>query len=747
MKRPELLAPGGSFLSAYYALEAGADGVYLGLTEFSARKAAANFTFDQLRRIRQLAAERGGRIYVTLNTIIRESELSRLADALCRLEAASVDGVIVQDLGVLSILRRHFPRIPIHASTQMAVHNAAGIRYLKSLGVTRVILSRELTLERIRALRAANPDVELEVFIHGALCYGFSGVCLASSVLTGRSGNRGDCAQICRSLFSLGPRQGYFFSCRDLCLGEDVLEIARAGVDALKIEGRMKSPEYVFYTTALYRAILDGEGKLPPGELAERMRKAAVSYSREKTSGFLRSRSGSSLIDVRHPGHKGALLGAAGIARGGEVSVRLESDLSIRDGLAFFPPSGDPFIFSVQRISVAGKSVKYAGKGQTASVSLPDDGIVPKAGQPIYQLSSRFLDLKQPKEASVPVWKTAVDLEVSLSRDGEGPLITVSPAGGLPAFMAEGGPCPFSRRVVLEPAAHPKSIKGILERLFRESGESLFTLGRLSLANAAGVPDDGIFIPPSVLKKVRKEFYEDLEARFEESLSRKAQEIVSADRAAPGAERAWPAGDVNADFTRRDSFSPPSSPPIPFVDAADLASPDAEGPGPVFLPLPPVILEEAEFLDALKTRISAHPGTRFAVGLSNISHLAFADGLAACPNAAFFIDYPLYVANHWAFDFLRGRVRGLLFQYFWIEGDSADYEALSRVTRAGAPLVRIDARFRPPLFYALGCFAKHALSGGTCPPRCPKAFTERLTQGGNRFTVVVKDCITYVFRD
>jgi putative protease len=235
MKKPELLAPAGSFLAAYHALEAGADGIYLGLKDFSARKAAQNFSREQLRRIRRLAADRGRRIHVTLNTVIREAELESLRDTLAWLEALEVDAVIVQDLGVCEMIARLFPRLVMHASTQMAVHDERGLRAARELGVRRVILPRELPLQRIRLLRERVPDVELEVFIHGALCYSFSGVCLASWALTGRSGNKGDCAQICRSSFTGGRAAaaggeqecgGHLFSCRDLFLGRDVLALA-----------------------------------------------------------------------------------------------------------------------------------------------------------------------------------------------------------------------------------------------------------------------------------------------------------------------------------------------------------------------------------------------------------------------------------------------------------------------------------------------------------------------------------------
>ena len=255
-------------MAAFHAFEAGADAVYLGMQEFSARASAQNFTLAQLRRVRQLAADRGRRIYVTLNTVVRQDEIPRLRDALAWLEALRVDGVILQDLGVLDLVRDEFPGLVVHASTQMGVHNDAGCAVAESLGIRRAILSRELPFERIRGLRARHPGIEMEVFIHGALCYSFSGACLASWAMTGRSGNRGECAQVCRSVFSAdedagGGEASHLFSTRDLFLGRDVLQLAGIGVDALKIEGRMKSPEYVFNVTRLYREVLDRGEELP----------------------------------------------------------------------------------------------------------------------------------------------------------------------------------------------------------------------------------------------------------------------------------------------------------------------------------------------------------------------------------------------------------------------------------------------------------------------------------------------------
>ena len=367
--KPELLAPGGSFLSAYYAFQAGADGVYLGMREFSARKAAANFSLEQLRRLLGVARERGGKVYLALNTVVRERELPRAAEILYQAESLGLDGVIVQDLGIAELARRHFPSLVLHASTQMAVHNSAGLRAARQLGFRRVILSRELDLETIRALRAENPDIELEVFIHGALCYSFSGLCLASWALTGRSGNRGDCAQVCRSLFGSEDGEGFFFSSRDLYLGPAVRELAALGIDALKIEGRMKGPEFVFHTVKLYRAILDRGEELAGEELAELERRSALGFAREQTRAYWRAPRGERLIDSDFPGHRGAPLGAVESVRGGWAALRLEADLSLRDGLQYFPEGAgrDPVQFSV-------RGIRQVGPGGALRPARPDRG-------------------------------------------------------------------------------------------------------------------------------------------------------------------------------------------------------------------------------------------------------------------------------------------------------------------------------------------------------------------------------------
>lgn len=264
--KPELLAPAGSWESFLAGLEAGADAFYLGLREWSARGRAKNFSLEDLGRLIPLAHAEGRRVYVALNTLLQEEEVPRAADAVWELLCLGADALILQDLGLWHVCREVFPEARLHASTQVSVHNSAGVRQLERMGFSRVVLARECTIAEVRAIRAAS-RLPLEVFVHGALCYAVSGQCLASTALAGGSANRGWCAQPCRWNYRAGPEQGesHPFSPADLCLLERVPELAEAGVAALKIEGRLKGPEYVAAVVRAYRGILDA----PPHERAD----------------------------------------------------------------------------------------------------------------------------------------------------------------------------------------------------------------------------------------------------------------------------------------------------------------------------------------------------------------------------------------------------------------------------------------------------------------------------------------------
>jgi putative protease len=252
----ELLAPAGSPEALDAAIGEGADAVYLGLKTFNARMRTANFAYSQFEAAVESLHKMGKRLYVTVNTVFEQREADRMYQLLQYLDKVGPDGIIVQDLGVLKLATDNFPGLRIHASTQMNVASAAGANFLSRFGVKRVVLSRELSLAEIRAVRSGT-NMELETFVHGALCVSASGLCLFSSYLGGRSANRGACTQACRRLFREESRDGYFFSPDDLQLVERIPELIDAGVSALKIEGRMKSAEYVGSVVAAYRYMLD----------------------------------------------------------------------------------------------------------------------------------------------------------------------------------------------------------------------------------------------------------------------------------------------------------------------------------------------------------------------------------------------------------------------------------------------------------------------------------------------------------
>ncbi len=257
----ELLAPAGKWEALVAAVQNGADAVYLGEQSFSARKNAANFTWEEIKNAVRYCHIRGVRVFLALNTLIAEDELPLFEKSVKMAAECGVDALIIQDLGAAKIAKTVCPDMPIHASTQLTASNMYDVKDFQDRGFSRVVLSRELSEEEISHIYAET-DAEIEAFAHGALCISFSGKCLMSSFIGGRSGNRGMCAQPCRQMYSCGKNKGYLLSPRDLCLADDLEKMAHAGVKSFKIEGRMKSPEYVATVTGIYRKYLDSFGNL-----------------------------------------------------------------------------------------------------------------------------------------------------------------------------------------------------------------------------------------------------------------------------------------------------------------------------------------------------------------------------------------------------------------------------------------------------------------------------------------------------
>lgn len=369
---PELLAPAGDWDCARAAVENGADAIYFGLDKFNARMRAQNFTEADLPRLMEFLHQRGVRGYVTFNTLVFQNEMDAAENYLRAVISAGVDAAIVQDVGICRLIRSLSPDFPIHASTQMTITSAAGVGFARELGCNLVVLARECSIREIGTIQstasgtasmsAPPASLPLEVFVHGALCVAYSGQCLTSESLGGRSANRGECAQACRMPYDLiadgkpvplGDRR-YLLSPQDLA-GLDVLpELWRAGVASLKIEGRLKSPEYVASVTRIYRAALDklgcGEpqahkvenknsGLLRPGGPSEKY-ELEMSFSRGLSTGWLGGINNQKLVHARFGKKRGVYLGEVRKVLRAGVAVHLVAPLKPGDGVVF--DAGNP---------------------------------------------------------------------------------------------------------------------------------------------------------------------------------------------------------------------------------------------------------------------------------------------------------------------------------------------------------------------------------------------------------------------
>ena len=284
----EILAPAGSMECLQAAIAAGADAVYLGGTRFGARAYAQNLSEEDMVQAIEYVHIHRRKIYMTVNTLLKDREMEELYAYLLPYYRAGLDGVIVQDIGVVKYIREHFPEMPVHASTQMTITNTLGADHLKQYGFTRVVPARELSLGEIRDMKRQT-GLEMECFVHGALCYCYSGQCLLSSMIGGRSGNRGQCAQPCRLPYQIdGKKPADLMSLKDLCTIDILPELIDAGVDSFKIEGRMKQPEYVYTVVKMYRKYADYYLKLQKEGKDRSAYRVILTHKRELLAAYQR---------------------------------------------------------------------------------------------------------------------------------------------------------------------------------------------------------------------------------------------------------------------------------------------------------------------------------------------------------------------------------------------------------------------------------------------------------------------------
>lgn len=492
-KKPELLAPAGSLEAFFAAMEKGADAVYAGLREFSARAKAKNFSLPQMERMVAYAHGLGRKVYITLNTLVKEEELPQLVETLAALETMGADAVILQDMGVARLIRDHFPGLPRHASTQMTIHNLPGARMLRDMGFERVVLARELHIDDIGRITRES-GVEIECFIHGALCFAISGQCYFSSFLGGHSGNRGRCAQPCRRHYRHRGKEGYFFSTNDLSAVDLIPDLAAAGVASLKIEGRMKSAEYVASVVEAYRLVLDAPERKRADAAARAKEILKLSFGRVPTKGFMASRTPTDIAIPTLRGATGRFLGEVKSVRGDRLTFETKDRLFVGDRVRVQPKSDMAGkAFTVKDIFIGKERVKSARERSIVTVVSP---FTFKVGDAVFKVSSETAFTMSENAClkrldAVKPGKIPCNLELSLA--GETLHIAARAAGA--AFAAE---FPVG---TLEPST-TSDMAGVLRAQFSRTGETPFEL--LGLA-APGFPP--VLIPPARLKDIRRDFY------------------------------------------------------------------------------------------------------------------------------------------------------------------------------------------------------------------------------------------------
>lgn len=491
MKKTELLSPAGSMESLVAAIEGGCDAVYLSGTLYSARSYAANFNNEELKEAVQYAHAYGVKVYVTINILIYESEIKNFLKYIEYLQSINVDAVIVQDIGMMDLLHQKYPSLEIHASTQMHIHNLEGVKFLEKIGINRAVLARETPIELIEEIKN-NTNLELEIFVHGALCISYSGQCLMSSLIGGRSGNRGTCAQCCRQPYKLLVdnkeinKNEYLLSTKDLNTLENLGELLRIGVNSLKIEGRMKRPEYVYLVTKIYRRAIDSYYATGKVEIDyEELESLKKIFNRQFTKGFIFNESNDLFTNSYRPNHLGVKLGRVLKSTDKLITIKLSDTMHTQDGIRILMPKED-FGLTVLKIFKNGKSVSEAKKGDivditTTSKVLPNsevlkttDSIQLKEIQNIIKEHNRKvkIDLKVVVEKNKPI-------QISLT-DGTNKVEMIS-------------------EYLVEESKNAAITKNTIYEQLSRLGNTIYEIDKFDL-----LLEDNVFIPVKELNELRR---------------------------------------------------------------------------------------------------------------------------------------------------------------------------------------------------------------------------------------------------
>lgn len=525
IKIPELLAPAGSFELAITAFEQGADAVYTGLKEHNARVGCDNLSYMEFAALIEYARKKGKKVYLTLNTLVKEDELRGLFQTLGFIKRVRPHAVIVQDSGLIAMIRENVPGIEIHTSTQMGAHNSYSLKTFKNMGASRVILERQVTVEEIN-LMAENDIVEIETFIHGALCCSLSGKCLFSSWMGGHSGNRGRCKQPCRRRFHGSGGNGFFFSTRDLCGLDNILELAAAGISSFKIEGRLRGRDYVTKTVKAYRMLMDSPAfrkmlKMKMDELNPDHQSISEYKKALKASGavlgslpartwsglFKEPKDFKSMVQYKAIGVQGRYIGKVVSNAKGNVSVALTHPLALGDRVRVQSSSGDegPAILIKTLLTKYKNKVERLRRGETGIIIGPPE--IQKGDMVFLTGRQSFMDPS--KSFSKNIFKTmqisrvfpddefdalkitqSFDLNVYFSTDR----ISVSPRDASDKFV-------WTKELSLEEANDGNPRTEILEGEFKKLDLPGFAVDSIQVSCPIAP-----FISQRELRRIRKEY-------------------------------------------------------------------------------------------------------------------------------------------------------------------------------------------------------------------------------------------------
>jgi U32 family peptidase len=530
LQLPELLAPAGDWACVNAAVENGADAIYFGLEHFNARMRAENFTAADLPKLIHFLHQRGVKGYVTLNTLIFTEELAAAEQYLRAIIAAGVDAAIVQDVGLCRLIRHLSPDFPIHASTQMTITSAAGVEFARNLGCQLVVLARECSLKEIQKIQqqlgAQETSLPLEVFVHGALCVAYSGQCLTSEALGGRSANRGECAQACRMPYELivddqplelGDRQ-YLLSPQDLAGWEILPELVKTGVSCLKIEGRLKAPEYVANVTRVYRQALDrlladAQNLVPQSTTAhspdEDRYSLEMSFSRGLHTGWFQGVDNQQLVHAQFAKKRGVYLGQVTRVSKTEVTVKLQAPLKPGDGIVFDPKDPD-------RKEVGGRVYTVQNRGQEAALTFGHRDIDLRAisgGDRLWKTSDPELErrVRQSFAGETPQFRRPIDLEIYGEMGQSLRVVARDRHQGHQAQVE-------SQMPLIAARDRPLTAQSLQEQ-FARLGNTPFRLGTLT-CHLQG----DLLLPVSELNRLRRELVERLEAARTQSQQWQLQE-------------------------------------------------------------------------------------------------------------------------------------------------------------------------------------------------------------------------------